>query len=65
MLPIINFDPEQYQLMMNQLFPIQTTLMHHNHGVGSTGHHDGVHSSNHQGYIQGGAGMAGSLVAHY
>ena len=67
MLPIMNVDQEQYQLMMNQLFPIQTTLMHHNHGVvPSDHHHHGVvHNGNHhhQGYsgLQG----VGSLVARY
>jgi len=29
-------DHERYQLMMNQLFPIESTLVHHNHEVGRT-----------------------------
>jgi hypothetical protein len=63
LVPILNVDQEQYQLVMNQLFPIQTTLMHHNHGVAaSSGHHHNA-SSSHQGYIQG--GMGGTMVAHY
>jgi hypothetical protein len=67
MLPIMHVDQEQYQLMMTQLFPIQTTLMHHNHGVVSSDHHHAVvhNSSHHQGYsgLQGSG--VGSLVAHY
>jgi hypothetical protein len=50
-LPILNVDQDQYQIMMNQLFPIQTTLMHHNHGVSSTGgedhHHHQLHHHHH------------------
>jgi Cyclin len=74
-LPLVNVDQEQYQLVMNQLFPIQTTLMHHNHAVGAaaSGHHSNIAANNtHQGYhhsgIQGagmGAGGGSSLVAHY
>ena len=35
--PIMAVDQVQYQLMVNQLFPIENTLVHHNHqGVGTT-----------------------------
>jgi hypothetical protein len=58
-LPILNVDQDQYQIMMNQLFPIQTTLMHHNHSVSSTGggdhhhHHHLVHTDDHHHHHQG------------
>lgn len=74
MLPLVNVDQEQYQLVMNQLFPIQTTLMHHNHGIAASasGHPTKVVDAgntnsalhhlhhHHQGYHQGmgGAGAA-------
>jgi hypothetical protein len=71
-LPLVNVDSEQYRLMMNQLFPIQTTLMHHNHGVAAaaatSAHHPNVVMDNthHQGYLQGtGMGDGSSLVANY
>lgn len=32
--PIMAVDQVQYQLMMNQLFPIENTLVHHNHHQG-------------------------------
>ncbi|KAG7349452.1 cyclin [Nitzschia inconspicua] len=72
-LPLVNVDQEQYQLVMNQLFPIQTTLMHHNHGVSSaasSSHHADIvpnNSHHHQGYHQGmgGVGSGSSLVVHY
>jgi len=64
MLPIMTVDQEQYQMMMNQLFPIQTTLMHHNHAV--TSDHHVVHNNNHhQGYSGIHGSGIGSLVAHY
>jgi hypothetical protein len=69
-LPLVNVDSEQYRLMMNQLFPIQTTLMHHNHGVVTTTATSASHpnvvldSTHHQGYLQG-MGDGSSLVAHY
>jgi hypothetical protein len=72
MLPLVSVDSEQYRLVMNQLFPIQTTLMHHNHGVapaaGTSTHHSNVvlDNNHHQGYLQGtGLGDGSSLVAHY
>lgn len=35
--PVMAVDQVQYQLMMSQLFPIENTLVHHNHqGVGTT-----------------------------
>jgi hypothetical protein len=55
---------DQYLVLNNQLFPLQTTLVHHHHGVGS--YHDP--SSYHQpeqvngGYPIGRADPAGSLV---
>merc|ERR1712157_597618 len=34
--PVIAVDHVQYQVMVNQLFPIENTLVHHNHqGVGT------------------------------
>lgn len=62
--PIMNLDAEQYNLMMSQLFPIQTTLVHHNHGVPDDQQHS--HHHHHQAVHPGlqGAGI-GSLVMHY
>lgn len=41
---------EQYIVVSNQVFPLQTTLVHHNHGVGNyqeqTGYHHQQHSGN-------------------
>jgi hypothetical protein len=61
---------DQYVVMSNQIFPLQTTLEHHNHGVGNYQQQNGCH---HQ-QQHGGAGYVipvphdgiGSLVAgHY
>jgi hypothetical protein len=59
---------DQYLVMSNQIFPLQTTLEHHHHGVESYHEQNGFH--HHQQHV--GAGYAlphdgiGSLVAgHY
>jgi Cyclin len=61
--PILTVDSEQYNLMMSQLFPIQTTLVHHNHGVAD----DPPHPHHHHGAVHPGLQGAGigSLVMHY
>jgi len=41
-------DQEQYQLMMNQLFPIESTLVHHNHHEVRAGTTATTNISNHQ-----------------
>ena len=62
--PMMTVDAEQYNLMMSQLFPIQTTLVHHNHGVTEDQQHSHLHL--HQALHQGLQGAAiGSLVMHY
>lgn len=73
-LPMINgVDQDQYQMVMNQLFPIQTTLVHHNHaaGVASAGVPSGTAVDHHHHHHQstssaagGGTGNFGSVMAY-
>lgn len=62
--PMKTIDAEQYNLMMSQLFPIQTTLVHHNHGVTEDQQHPHLH---HHQTLHPGLQRAeiGSLVMHY
>ncbi len=61
--PMMSVDAEQYNLMMSQLFPIQTTLVHHNHGVAEDQQHTNHHHQALHAGLQG--AVIGSLVMHY
>jgi len=57
--PIMAVDQVQYQLMVNQLFPIENTLVHHNHqGLGTTAATQGTIQDHH-------ANATGGLVGHH
>mmetsp|Transcript_27192 Transcript_27192/g.27707 ORF Transcript_27192/g.27707 Transcript_27192/m.27707 type:complete len:473 (-) Transcript_27192:189-1607(-) len=53
-------DHERYQLMMNQLFPIENTLVHHNHEVRRTTATSDI--SDHQHHVN---AVAAGLVEHH
>lgn len=66
MLPVGGIDAEQYIMVNNQLFPLQTTLVHHHHGQASFHHQHQHHQQHGNGYTLTTESMAGSLVAgHY
>lgn len=54
-------DQEHYQMMMNQLFPIENTLVHHNHEVAGTA---SSNISNHQLHVNAAAGIVGHHHSH-
>jgi len=53
-------DHERYQLMMNQLFPIESTLVHHNHEVRRTTATSDISDHQHHGNA-----VAAGLVEHH
>lgn len=56
---------ERYQLMMNQLFPIENTLIHHNHeGEGTASASNFLHHHQHHDNAAAAAAVAG-LVGHH
>mmetsp|Transcript_4424 Transcript_4424/g.10692 ORF Transcript_4424/g.10692 Transcript_4424/m.10692 type:complete len:437 (+) Transcript_4424:519-1829(+) len=57
--PIMNVDPMNYQVMMNQLFPIETTLVHHNHQSSDAAIPTSTTIANHPTH------PAGGLVGHH
>lgn len=57
--PVMAVDQVQYQLMVNQLFPIENTLVHHNHqGVGTTSTTSATIQNHH-------ANATAGLVSHH
>jgi len=57
--PVIALDHMQYQVMVNQLFPIENTLVHHNHqGAGTTASTTATMQDHH-------ANATAGLVSHH
>lgn len=57
--PVIALDHMQYQVVVNQLFPIENTLVHHNHqGIGTTASTTATMQDHH-------ANATGGLVSHH
>lgn len=62
MVPVGSIDAEQYIMVNNQLFPLQTTLVHHHHGQTGFHHHQQSYPITTEPMV----GSMGSLVAgHY
>jgi hypothetical protein len=65
MVSMVPVDADQYLMVNNQLFPLQTTLVHHNHGVEAYHEQSNFHHSHGNSYALPRGGVGSLVAGHY
>jgi hypothetical protein len=65
MVSMVPVDADQYLVVNNQLFPLQTTLVHHNHGVETYHEQSNFHHPHGNGYALPREGVGSLVAGHY
>jgi hypothetical protein len=65
MVSMVPVDADQYLVVNDQLFPLQTTLVHHNHGVETYHEQSNFHHQHGNGYALPRGGVGSLVAGHY